>query len=350
MVELNERAFPYTVGLDLNTEGEEKYMVTFSYPNINALGDQSIDDELVHVISTRGNSIFDATEELTKQLYHPLHFKHLKVIVMSRQVSQNKQMLLEILDGIQRDFVTNNNATLLIADSAKELIDFTTESTIQQAIDGTIYSLLINNQHSTYFTPIATSNFIQDMDQTGASIIPLSRFEENIIVEGGAIFKDYEYVGDISPEENRAIAILNNDVDNVNVDLEHGGYVLSLIMTESKTKKKLVDKKNLKMEFHITLEGHIHSHILDEEHHIDNEEILGELEEDAVKLIKGDIDAVIKKLQRDLNSDVIFVSDYLRKFHPNIWEEIEDDYDGIFPHIDIETKVDVFVRRRGLVM
>ena len=73
MIEINERSFPYSVGFDLNHEGEDKYIVTFSHPNINAIGDQAIEDDLIHVITSPGNSMFDATEQLTKELYQPLN-------------------------------------------------------------------------------------------------------------------------------------------------------------------------------------------------------------------------------------------------------------------------------------
>lgn len=350
MVELNDRAFPYTVGFDLNPEGDTKFEVTFSQPNIYALGSESLDEELVYVIPTKGDGMFDAAEELTKELYQPQNFKHLKVVIISREVAQNKQFLLEILDGVERDFITNNNASLLITDSARDLIKFTLESTIQQVLEGTIYSILKNNQKSAYFTPINASEFIREMDETGASIIPIGGIVENknIRIEGGAVFKDYRYKGQITPEENRAIAILTNKIRNIHINVEHGGYTLSLMISEAKSKKRLADKENLVINFDINLEGHIHSHMYNAGHEVDNETILKELEEETVKVVKGEIDDVITKLQREFNSDVLFISDYLRKFHPSIWEKIEDDYDSIFPHMEITTKVDVKIRRRGL--
>lgn len=349
MIELNERAFPYTIGMDINHGGEEKFEVTFSHPNINAIGDQAIDDELVHVITAKGDSFFDAAQNLTMELYQPLYFKHLKVLVLSKELVQNQQLVLEVIDGVQRDFVTNNNATLLVTDSAHDLVQFTTESKIQQAIEGTIYSILINNQESNFFTPITSSEFVQNMDETGAAIIPLGDFQENISIGGGAVFKDYEYMGDISPVENRIIHMLNNKMSQDQFDVEHGGYNLSLMVTESKTRKKLVDKEKLKIRLDIELEGHVQSHIIAKEHQISNEKILRELEEMAEKQIDKEVNDVIIKIQKELNSDVIFISDYLRKFHPSLWEEIEEDYEGIFPHIDLEAQVTFNIRRRGLV-
>lgn len=349
MIELNERAFPYTVGMDVNHEGDEKFEVTFSHPNITALGDQALDDELIHIITAKGDSFFDAAQNLTMELYQPFYFKHLKVMVISRAVAQNKQMLLEVIDGLQRDFITNNNANLLISDSAHELIEYTTETKVQQAIEGTIYSILINNQESNFFTPITASNFIKHMDETGAAIIPIGGFEQNITIGGGVVFKDYEYIGEITPSENRAINIINNQAKDDQFDVEHEGFNLSLMATEVKTKKRLVDKERLKMKITVELEGHIHSHILQEEHEVKNEQILGELEQMAENKVKSDIDNLLIKLQKELNSDVIFISDYLRKFHPSIWAEIKEDYDTIFPNMDIETEVTFHIRRSGLI-
>lgn len=349
MVELNERAFPYSIGLDLNNEGEEKFLVSFSHPNIAAIGDQAIDDELIHVISAKGDSFFEAAQNLTMELYLPFSFKHLKVVVMSRQLAENYPLFLEVLDGIQRDFITNNNANLLITESANELLKFTRESKIQQAIEGTIYSILRNTQNSNFFTPITTADFVRNTNQTGAAVIPLAGFEENISIGGALVFKDYKYVGDISPAENRTINLLNNEIDNDQFDVEHKGITLSLMATEGKTRRRLVDKENLVIKLDVELEGHIHSHTMLKDHEVTNEKILEELEEMAVERIEENIQNIIKKLQKELNSDLIFISDYLRKFHPNIWEEIEEDYGSIFPNMTIETEVKFNIRRRGLI-
>ena len=42
------------------------------------------------------------------------------------------------------------------------------------------------------------------------------------------------------------------------------------------------------------------------------------------------------------------VYNYLDKYHHKLWEEIEDDWDKIYPEIEIDVVVDVKIRRRGI--
>lgn len=149
--------------------------------------------------------------------------------------------------------------------------------------------------------------------------------------------------------ENRAIAYLNNEVRQDGIDVEYKGANLSLMITNSKTKKRLVGKENnIRIRYDVELEGHIHGFILDKKKSIETEEMLEEMQDTAARHIKQDADKVIEKLQKEFGADAIFVSDHLRKYHPKLWKEIQNDWEKIFPQIDIEVNVKVSIRRRGL--
>jgi len=81
---------------------------------------------------------------------------------------------------------------------------------------------------------------------------------------------------------------------------------------------------------------------------IESEEMLEALQDKAAATVKKDVVKVIEKLQKEYNADAIQISKHLSRFHPKLWEEIEKDWDKIFPYIDVEVDVKVFIRRRGL--
>jgi hypothetical protein len=66
--------------------------------------------------------------------------------------------------------------------------------------------------------------------------------------------------------------------------------------------------------------------------------------------IKGDIEMAVKRVQKEYKADVLNLRNYINKYHPIIWEKIKNDWEVIYPEIEIEVNVKVFIRRRGLAI
>jgi len=351
MVEINNRVFPYSIGYDLNNSEDERYIITLRHPNINALGKNPSSDVKAYVVSTTANNGFDAIHKLTTKMQQPIYLKHLKVVVLAEEVAKQDKLIREIADGISRDFIINKNVQMVVVkEGAKSLLETTLKSNRQEMVEGLLNSLLINQQESTLFTPITLGNFVEDIDISNSAIMPVaSPGNEEIIISGGAIFKDYKLIGYLDPMENRAIAYLNNLVNSDGIDTEYKGADLSLLITSAKSKKALISEdENIKIRFDIELEGHIHEFILDKDMKIDSKEILEDMQNHVAKEIKQELEKTIEKVQKEYKADVIFIGDYIRKFHPKVWNKIKDNWEEIYPEIEIEVDVKMFIRRRGL--
>lgn len=351
MIELNNRIYPYTVGYDLDENSEEMYKITYSYPNIFALGKNPTSEDKVLLVSTNANSIFHAMHHLTTRISYPLYLKHLKVVIFSEEVLNNDDLVKEIVDGINRDYIANKNVQLLsVKDGAEAFLLGAIKSTGQQIIGGAIYNLLLNQQESTFFTPNTMANLVEDIDDSGASIIPVGNIKDNEInIEGGAVIKDYKLAGYLTPKENRAIAHLNNNVRTDGIDVDYKGHNLSLMITESKTKKRLISKdEKIKIKLNLTMEGHIHSFTLKDEVEVKTQEDNKDMERAAAEVVEVEMIQAVNKVQKELKADVLLIADYLAKYHPKLWREIEKDWDELYPEIEIEVNVEVKIRRRGL--
>lgn len=355
MVEINERIYPYTVGFDIN-DGEEDisklYKVSFSYPNINAIGKNATQKENSYVTTEIGGSIFDAAHHLTSKLQYPIYNKHLKVLVLSDRLARNSKHIKEIIDGINRDFVINKIVKLIITKgTAEELIWGKLNATRQQSIEGVFYSLLINRQNTSMFIPMDVSRFIGDMDRTGVSLVPVAEIKEGEVdIRGAGIFKDYELLGYLDGKENRAIAIINNELKEDGIETKYEDIGLSVLITSFKTNKKLLDSENLKIKLHTRLEGQIHEYTIPfgDYKGIDNERMQGEMEIALSNKIKGEIVPTIERLQKEFEADAIYTSEFLKKYHPKLWSQVKNNWEEVFPNIEFEVEVEVKLRRRGL--
>ncbi|MGN9165510.1 Ger(x)C family spore germination protein [Tissierellaceae bacterium HCP3S3_D8] len=355
MTEINERIFPYSVGIDLNKEenGKGKFIITFSYPNINSLGKSPTSDEKEFILSTEANNIFDAIHHLSDRTQQPIYLKHLKVLIISEDIARDDKLMRQIIDGLNRDYVLNKMINLLVTkESAKDLIEVKIHSIRQEDMEGIVYTLLRNDQKSIEFTPKTLNTFIKNIDISSASIVPLgSILEEEIKISGGAVFKDYKLVGYINGKENKDIALLNGNVkeSELNVDYEDANLSV-LIMNSSSKKKQLIDDgEELRILCSVNIEGQINGYILNEQQFNYSNENIKEMERQMEEKIEKELKATVRRLQEELNADVIGVSEYLYKFHPNVWNKVMDDWDEIFPNIDIDVDVEINIRRRGLV-
>ena len=355
MIEIEDRIYPYTIGVDLNhnMDKEGKYEFTISYPNIAAIGKNATSDDPIFIIDDTANSIFELLHKLTTRLQRPIYLKLLNVVMVSEEVAKDSKSMREIVDSLNRDFIISKNVQmLLVKDSAKELLTTRLEPRRQQAIEGSLHGMLINRQESSLFIPINFINFIEEMDISDAAIVPLaSPGKEEIIISGGAILKNYRLIGYLKPMEVRALAIMNDEINEDTIDINFNGADLSVMITGVKSKRRLVnEEENLKIKFDIELEGHIHSFILDRSMTIETEEMLEALQNAVAKNIKEDMDKLVEKVQKEYEVDVFNLRNFISKYHPKLWEEIQDDWEVIYPDMEIEVDVEVFLRRRGLAI
>jgi Ger(x)C family germination protein len=355
MVEINERIYPYAVGIDVNnaesSEGDS-YMVTFSYPNIFSMGENATQEETIYAVLSTGSSLFDAAQNLTSNLQYPIYNKHLKVLVLSDAVARNPKNVLGIIDGLNRDYVINKMIQLVVTPkTAEELIFGKLKAKRQRTTEGVLYSILINRQNTSMFTPKTLANFIDDMDRTGVSTLPMaSMVEDYVDIAGAGIFKNYQLIGYIDAKENEGIAMLNNRIRATGIDATYNGTDLSILATNIKTKKKLIDAENLKVEFLVKIEGQVHEFTLPQGNYtgIDTEEMLHDMEEAVENEVKMNIVNTLEILQKEYQADAIYLSDYLEKYHPNVWEQVKDNWDEVFLEAELEVDVEVVIERRGL--
>lgn len=355
MIEINERIFPYSVGVDLSEKpknGEDVFNITFSYPNMYALGKNATQEDTVFVVSTTGSSIFDATHNLTSKLQFPIYNKHLKVLVLSDPVARNQKYIKEFIDGLNRDFVINKMIRIVVTQSsAEELLFGKLNAKRQQAFEGVLYSTLINRQNTSMFPLKTLSDFIEDVDKTGVTLVPLVHLrKDEVDIRGAGIFKNYALIGYLDHKENRAIAILSNSVKEDGIETVFNGEGLSILATSFNTKKKLIDSENLRIKFSVRIEGQIHEYTIPTGDYqgIEDVKMLDAMEEALANEIKKDIVATIERLQKEFQADAIYVSDFLRKYHPSVWKQVENNWEEVFSDAELDVDVEVILRRRGL--
>ncbi len=352
MVEINQRLFPYSIGVDLNDGEGGKYIITISYPNINAIGKNATQEERVHIVSTIASSVFEGSAQLYTRLQYPFHFKHLRVLVVGHDVARDGKAVREILDGLNRDFIINKKVRLVMAEGkARDLLQFVPNAKRQEVIEGTLFSMLRRVRATSRYAPQTLTGFIKNTDNSRVALMPrMAAYEEDIKVFGACIFKDYEFVGHLGELENMAVALMRGGVKSDIIDSKFKDTTISYSITDTNAKKTLVrGQKNLKVRIDIKVEGSLQEYTLKDNPSFDNESLIKDMEKAIETTLTGEIEKTLDVLQKEYNTDAIGIGEYLSKFHPKVWNEVSKDWDEIFPEMDIEVVLDVKMRRRGLV-
>ena len=355
LVEINQRVYPYSFGVDVveNKTDDENLSLTITYPNIKALGKNPTQDQQTYVLNAKGNGLFQSARNLSIEVDGPFYFKHLRVIVFGEEVVKDSKMVREVMDGLMRDFIINKSVNItLVEGKAEDLLKKLPVDAKQESVEGTLFRLLLNLQKSTYFTAEHLSEFVNSMDKKGAAVVPLLKHIDGVVkVSGGGIFKDYKLVGYINGKENSALSILNNEVKTELFCGDYKGDKVTINTINIRSKKKLISHEEiLKVKYTIPIEGTIQEYtISDKGLQIDGLDNLHEIENALENNIKEELENVIRLLQKDLNADALHIGEYLSKYHPKLWKEVKDDWDNVFPDIEIELEIDVKIRRRGLV-
>ena len=351
MVEINQRIFPYSIGVDLNhSEEEGDYIVTISYLNINAIGKNATQEERVFAVSIPATSIFEGTKKMSHTVQYPFYFKHLRALIVGEELAEDSHRMREILDGLSRDYIINKKLLIATAEGkAEDILKFVPKAVKQEVVEGTIYTLLNNTGSSVRFRSESLTDFIQDMDK-GAVIVPRIKVENNDLkVFGGCVFKGYEVVGHIGEIENRGISFLIDEVKTGIIDAPYKDATLSYEITGQSMNRKLIkDDENLKIKIDIETEGSLQEYIIRDKPEKDEEE-LKNMEKSIKEVIDKDIAHTLEVLQKQHKADAIGIGEYISKFHPKVWKEVSKDWDEIFSEMEIEVNVTSRVRRRGLI-
>ncbi|MDR7857580.1 Ger(x)C family spore germination protein [Tissierella sp.] len=351
MVEINQRIFPYSIGVDLNHDEGEDYILTISYLNINAIGKNATQQERVFVVSIPATSIFEGTKKMSHIVQYPFYFKHIRALIIGEELANDSHRMREILDGLSRDYVINKKLLIATAEGkAEDVLKSVPKATKQEVIEGTVYTLLNNTGSSVRYRSKPLTDFIQGMDQ-GAVIVPRIKVENNDLkVFGGCIIKDYEVVGHIGEVENRGITFLVGEVKTGIIDAPYNDATLSYEITGQNMKRKLIKgEKNLKFKIDIETQGSLQEYIIRDKPEIDGEEKLKNMEKSIKEVMEKEINHTLEVLQKEHKADVIGVREYISKFHPKIWKEVSQDWDEVFSEMEIEVNVTPRLRRVGLI-
>lgn len=325
------------------------------------------------IIESEGITIFDAVRNAKKKLSNKLYFGHAKIIVLSEDIAKEED-LINLVDLFIRDKEMRENIYVVISQEKTASDILKVQGTDQSNVSLELNNIVSNDSKVTASTaPLELYGIYNILNYPGISAtLPAfhnvdsekekkneqqdksksqekdqeqSEEKKNSELNGTAVFKDQRLVGYLTPEESKYFLFIIDGIKGGVLPIstsENQDIDSSLEVFKSKTKLSYKNKKG-ELTIHIKINTKV---VLGEVTEMSiqlNEEDIKKMEQKSSELLKKQMQNLIKKVQKEYNSDIFGFGNMIYRKNPKLWAQLSDEWDNIFPtlEVEIEPKVEI---------
>lgn len=358
--ELDHLSVVLAIGYDLTPQN--KYLLTFQVLNTkkqtparkDEITKQQIPSDVLFY-SAEGNTPRDAINKLSTELGRSLFIGHGKYIVVSEDIA--KYGLTFFTDAILRGYESRpSNLLLITKGKAEDIVKALTQSdTIPAAAVEAIQEQQSRYGYSPAVSRIEFANFLSS--KTTAPIIgeiELSKSKDDqddvFKMAGTAVFKKDKLIGYLNPVETQGMQWIRDKVKETSITTtlyEDGFITFDILKSKSKVTASLVND-TITTYVNIKTQGNIFE-MSDSIDVIKNPGAMPELGKLNSASIENIIKSALNKTQKELKADVFGFGELIHRTYPKYWKTIEDDWDNIFPDLDVKVDVESSIKRPGII-
>lgn len=330
--EINDLAIISAIGVDYDND---KYIITLELLNDQIDKDSSKITSYTKVGSgdTLTSAIESAADKLAKQ---PL-FNHIKLMVLSDTIVQNK--FDNIIDLFLRNTYFRENFYVISSMNTKPdmLLNNTTDE--NPVASNAITSLLENVSYS------SNTNVLKKFDEiveevttfgidTCFSNIDLK--ETEFIINGMIIFKDYDYKETLNNDYVKLYNLLRNEFDRPTFTIKYDNLDFTVAINNGKLDSSIENGV-------INIKGNLMGRILDNDpnFNIRNKDNLEKLDNNFSELLNEQLQEFIKTIQES-GSDILGITEKYykktRKKDKEYWQKL-----------DIKSNINFYINKKGLI-
>lgn len=350
--EINEVAIAVGAAVDYDKK-EDQIILTVEvvYPTIEA-GETKMKPG---IITSKGKNFFDAIRNTVSKEGKKLFWAHAKLIIISKEIANNQELLISLMDFIKRDAEYRDDMWIVLSreKTAREILK--TDVLIQDIVSFHLEDILKNEQPISKYNAVPLWKFVDDLSAEGISpTLPTARirnYKNKKIAEvyGTAVFKGAKVMGWLNGDETKSLLFIIDKIKGgvivVEQKMSTRPVKIALEIFENKTKTEAVyENEDLTMKIHIKTTVNINE--LDSQvDFISKNEIV---KKNAEKLIENKVKKVIRKVQKEYNSDIFGFAGVIERQNPDLWKAIKPNWDNVFKNLNIEVNVEMNIRGSAL--
>lgn len=361
--ELNELAIAVALGVD---KVDDVYEISVQVVDPSEISSKQPTSGRAPVITyhAQGKTVFEAIRRVTTLSPRKLYFSHLQIFVIGEELAY--EGIRPIIDFLARDHEIRNDFNVIVANktTAKAVLNVLTSiekipankmansiensekywgSTRSVKIDE-IITALKNNENS----PILSVIEVIGDKKIGIDMANVEKIEIPVILKftGLGVFQQDRLIGILSEDESKGFNLLNDNINNtIEVISCPNEGELSTEFIKSITKiKGIIQNGTPKISVNIDIDQNVSE--VDCTINLAENETIQRINEETSKFIKGEIEKVLYTMQEKYQVDNLGFNEVLHRENPKEWNKIKDEWQTIFPKLEVT--VEVKVRTRGL--
>lgn len=311
--ELNDLAIVSGVAIDYE---DEEYTVTFEIISTKKEGETSGATSTYNV-TAKGKTITEAFANNGNNMDKIPYYDHIEIVLISEDIAKNH--LKEVSEYLIRSSKFRNEFYMAIASncSAKDLISTTSK---EKPIASTFLVDLLEHNNSTdsaaYYTPF--TEILNSILTNGEDAI-ISAFtlkDEEIVLDGMGIFKDYELQDIFDTKEASIMNLLNNfNTQTVFFATSCDNDQKTVISIYDGSVK--IEPNNQEVVVKATLNARINEDNCN--HDLRDTTTYEELEKEFTKIIENQMDEVITKLKFYESNSLNIGKSYYNKYRQELY-------------------------------
>ncbi len=369
--ELNKLAIISATAIDKNEEGQYVKTIQLINPSNVAGGLQGGGEgqsPTVAVYSAIGDSVleahFNASSKISRKLYHA----HSNLIVLSEEVAQ-EDGIEYVLDAFERYPEIRSTSRVVIAHNTKAGDLLKTLTAVDRIPAEKVIGILeVTEQFSGANMEVTLQDVIKALTSEGKEPvisgfsskgdIELGKKMENVQKseldttlesDGLAIFKEGKLIDWYQDDMAKGVIWILDKIKETDVELDRDGKKNVIVYNVFRQKTKVsADTKNdiPTITINVRAEGDIRE--VRTPINLKDPKVILELEKELEKKIKTLLEDTVKRTQQN-KTDIFGFGEEVHRSDPKKWKKLKSDWNNnYFPNLNVQVKVEAFVRRSGL--
>lgn len=330
--EINDLAIINAIGVDYE---DDEYIITLEI--LNDQIDKASSKITSYTKTGSGKTLTSAIENAADKLSKELIFNHIKLMILSKSIVETK--FDNIIDLFLRNTYFRENFYVISSTDTKpeDLLNHTTnESPIAStAITDTLESISYSSN----------TNILKKFDEIIEEVITygidtcfsnITLKNDEFIVDGMAIFNNYDYIGNLDNEYVKIYNLLTDNFDRPTYTINYDNLSFTVAINNGKLNTEI--KKGT-----INVTGNLMGRILDNDpkFNIRDPKNLEKIDNDFTNLLNDKIKEFIKILQ-DNNCDILGIT-------KNYYKKTRTKNKNYWLNLDIKSDIKFYINKKGLI-
>jgi len=301
-------------------------------------------------VSETGTETFEIIRKMARKVSRRLYWSHNEALIIGEALA--REGVRKHLDFFYRDNETRLNVMVFVARG--EAANTLSPSAQLESIPAYDLYRLSKIQAVNSLSPnVDLRDFLQTLlSKTTSAVLPVIELieqegETGLAITGAVAFKGDKIIGELTPDEIRGYLWITNKVQSgiilIDCPAGEGAASLEIIRSSASITPEIKDGI-LQFTVKVREEGLLGSQNCPLD--LTEPETWSALEKKQRDAIYKEISLALKKAQ-ELNTDIFGFGNKVYRRYPSVWKNIEQDWDSIFPGLEVTIEIQSRLRRSG---